>query len=145
MIAVAILTTGAFDATTVDHSTVVFEGAREVHIERKSGVAHRHEADVDGDSETDLVLHFQLRDTTLTCGSVAGTLTGKTFSGRAIKGSDTVRMVKGSHHLPAATKSEAVDINSASADDELKAINGIGGAYARKITRQAPDEQCREW
>ncbi len=93
VIAVAILTTAAFDATTVDHTTVTFEGASETHVDKKSGEARRHAEDVDGDGDTDLVLHFRLGDTGLTCASTDGTLTGSTFGGQAIEGADSVRMV----------------------------------------------------
>ena len=90
---VAILTTDDFDATTVDHTTVTFEGASETHVSKKSGEARRHELDVDGDGDTDLVLHFRLGETSLTCSSIEGTLNGETFDGHAIAGSDDVRMI----------------------------------------------------
>ena len=93
VIAVAILTTEDFDATTVDHSTVTFEGARETHIHKKSGEPRRHEEDVDSDGDTDLVFHFRVIDTGLTCESTEGTLIGETFDGQAIEGTDAVRMV----------------------------------------------------
>ncbi len=92
-ITVAILTTDDFDATTVDHTTVTFEGASETHVNEKTGVARRHEEDVDGDGDTDLVLHLRLGDTDLDCGSTDGTLTGETFDGQAIEGADAVRMI----------------------------------------------------
>lgn len=95
VIAVAILTTDDFDATTVDHTTVVFEGAGETHVDKKSGQPRRHEEDVDGDGNTDLVLHFRQGETALDCGSTEGTLAGETFSGQAIEGADAVRMVEG--------------------------------------------------
>jgi hypothetical protein len=94
VIAVAILTTEDFDATTVDHTTVTFEGASETHVDKKSGEPRRHEEDVDGDGDTDLVFHFRLGDTDLTCDSIEGTLTGETFDGQAIKGTDAVRMIE---------------------------------------------------
>ena len=92
-IAVAILTTDDFDATTVDHTTVTFEGATETHVNKKTGVARRHEEDVDGDGDTDLVLHFRLGDTGLTCDSTEGSLEGETFDGQGIEGTDAVRMI----------------------------------------------------
>ena len=92
-ITVAILTTDDFDATTVDHTTVTFQGASETHVDKKTGVARRHEEDVDGDGDTDLVLHFRLGDTDLDCGSTDGTLTGETFDGQMIEGADAVRMI----------------------------------------------------
>jgi len=92
---VAILTTDEFDATTVDHTTVTFAGASETHVDKKTGEARRHEEDVDGDGDTDLVFHFRLGDTGLTCESADGTLTGETFDGQAIDGTDAVCMVGG--------------------------------------------------
>ena len=92
VITVAILSDASFDATTVDHATVVFEGARETHMDR-GGQPQRHEEDVNGDGRVDLVLHFRLEDTSLSCGSVDGTLKGMTFGGRWIEGTDAVRMI----------------------------------------------------
>ena len=94
-ITVAILTSDDFDATTVDHATVSFEGAGETHVDKKSEAPRRHEEDVDGDGDTDLVLHFRLGETGLTCDSEEGTLTGETFDGQPIQGADAVRMVGG--------------------------------------------------
>jgi photosystem II stability/assembly factor-like uncharacterized protein len=93
LIPVAILTTDAFDATAVDHATVVFEGANESHINKKSGQPLRHEEDVDKDGDFDLLFHFRLSNTSLTCQSTQATLTGRTFDGSAITGSDSVSMV----------------------------------------------------
>jgi len=95
VIAVAILTTEDFDATTVDHTTVLFEGTSETHVDKKSGEAPRHEEDVDGDGDTDLVFHFRVGETGLTCSSTEGTLIGETFDGQAIEGTDAIRMVGG--------------------------------------------------
>ncbi|MGB3715353.1 MAG: YncE family protein [Candidatus Promineifilaceae bacterium] len=91
-IAVAILTTDDFDALSVDHTTVSFQGASEFHKAR--GKLVRHEEDVDYDGDLDLVFHFRLKDTSLSCDSVEGTLIGETYSGFAIEGMDAVRMIK---------------------------------------------------
>ena len=61
VIPVAILTTDTFDATSVDHATVTFEGASEIHIAKKTGLPQRHEEDVDKDGDIDLLFHFLLR------------------------------------------------------------------------------------
>lgn len=86
VIPVAILTTADFDATTVDQSTVTFETAspQDGHFE-----------DVDGDGDTDLMFHFALGDTNLACESAQGTLSGQTFGGETIAGTDSVDMVRG--------------------------------------------------
>jgi CSLREA domain-containing protein len=94
VISVAILTTGDFEATTVDHTTVTFAGAGETHVDKKSGEPRRHEEDADKDGDIDLVFHFRLGDTNLTCDSEEGTLTGEIVDGPAIEGTDAVRMVK---------------------------------------------------
>lgn len=93
VIPVAILSNDSFDAMDVDHTTVRFEGAGETHVDRKSGMARRHEEDVDRDGDIDLLFHFRLQDTNLTCQSKEGTLTGETFNGLEVVGTDNVRMI----------------------------------------------------
>jgi hypothetical protein len=93
VIAVAVLTTEDFDATMADHTSVTFGGAGETHVDKRTGEPRRHEEDVDGDGDIDLVFHFRLGDTDLTCDSAEGTLTGETYAGLAIEGSDAIRMV----------------------------------------------------
>jgi predicted outer membrane repeat protein len=95
IITVAILTTDAFDATIVDHRTVIFEGAGETHEDHKTSDPRRHEEDIDGDEDIDLVFHFRLGDTHLTCASPGASLWGETLSGQPILGVDWVRMVGG--------------------------------------------------
>ncbi|HCM36512.1 MAG: hypothetical protein A3J30_03640 [Candidatus Wildermuthbacteria bacterium RIFCSPLOWO2_02_FULL_47_9c] len=90
VIPVAILTTENFDATTVNHTTAVFEGAMEIHANKKTGEAQRHEEDVDKDGDTDLVFHFRQNETIFTCESTKATLTGKTFDADLFIGSDSI-------------------------------------------------------
>lgn len=66
-----------------------------VSVNANSGVPRRHVKDVDGDGDLDLVFHFRLGDTGLTCNSTEGTLTGQTFGGAAIEGTDALHMVGG--------------------------------------------------
>jgi len=93
VIAVAVLTSSSFDATTIDHTTAVFQTATETHTDKKTGDARRHEEDVDGDGDIDLVFHFRYADTDLNCYSQTGALVAMTYDGYIVKGTDTVRMV----------------------------------------------------
>jgi hypothetical protein len=88
VIPVAILTTDTFDATTVDPLSVRFgpKGAKEAH---KKG----HIEDVNHDGEPDLLLHFRTQATGIQCGQTSASLTGETFDGDPIQGSDSIKTV----------------------------------------------------
>ncbi len=88
VIPVAILTTSTFDATTIDPLSVRFgpDGATEAH-------GKGHIEDVDGDGNDDLVLHFRTQETGIACGDTSTSLTGKTFDGQQIQGSDSIQTV----------------------------------------------------
>jgi hypothetical protein len=88
VIPVAILTTDAFDATSVDPLSVQFgpNGATEAH-------GRGHIEDADGDGDDDLVLHFNTQATGIRCGETAASLTGETFDGQAIEGADAIQTV----------------------------------------------------
>lgn len=85
-VAVAVLTTDTFDALQVDPLSVEFgpAGASEFH-------GRGHAKDVDKDGDVDLLLHFDTQDTGIICGDNVATLTGETFGGQSITGSDSVR------------------------------------------------------
>jgi len=85
VIPVAILTTPAFDALSVDPLSVAFgpAGAQSV---KGTGQAE----DVGGDGDLDLVLHFRTQKTGLTSADTEACLTGETFGGDAIEGCDAV-------------------------------------------------------
>ncbi len=86
VIPVAVYSTVDFDATTIDPSTVAFgpNGAAESH-----GKAHIE--DVNGDGLDDVVLHFKTQDSGILKGDTEASLTGATFDGTAIEGSDNIK------------------------------------------------------
>ena len=88
VIAVAVLTTDAFDATTVDPSTVHFgKTGTEANPERYAL------EDIDLNGDLDLILHFQTQDTGIACGDTSAFLTGETFDDEMIEGTDYILTV----------------------------------------------------
>lgn len=87
-IPVAILTTDSFDATTVDPTTVLFGATGTETAPVQSALE-----DVDGDGDTDMILHFNIQGTGIACGDTSASLTGETFGGQMIKGSDSINTV----------------------------------------------------
>ena len=85
VIPVAILTHAEFAASSVDPSTVRF-GATGT----EAPAVHSALEDVDGDGDVDMILHFRTQDTNIQCGATMATLTGRTFGGQMIQGSDSV-------------------------------------------------------
>ena len=87
-IPVAILTTNTLDATTVDPTTVRFgrTGTEAAPVQFAL-------EDVDGDGDTDMILHFNTQDTGIVCGDTSASLTGETFGGQAIQGTDSIKTV----------------------------------------------------
>ncbi len=85
VIPVAVLGSIDFDATQVDSSTVVF-GPDEA-----SPVHDGHVENVNGDNFDDMVFHFKVSDTGIACGDPDATLTGETFGGDSITGTDAVK------------------------------------------------------
>jgi len=88
VIPVAILTTNTFDATTVNPTKVLFGATGS-----EAGPIHSSLEDVDGDGDTDLILQFNAEATGIQCGNTSASLTGKTFGGQVIHGSDSVNTV----------------------------------------------------
>jgi Tol biopolymer transport system component len=86
VIPVAILTTESFDATAVDPTTVLFGPTG-----TEAAPVHFALEDVDADVDTDMILHFNTQATGIQCGDTAATLTGETFAGRMIEGSDSIK------------------------------------------------------
>src|SRR5262249_18722740 len=71
-IPVAILTTAAFDATTVDPATVRFGGNGSEAVPLRAALE-----DVNGDGHLDLILHFSTQATEIRCGDASASLTGE--------------------------------------------------------------------
>ena len=84
VIPVAILTTGDFDATTVDGDSARFGPAGAVPV-------HWAIEDVDGDGDDDMILHFKTQDTGIAEGDTEAMLTATTTGGMDIAGVDSVR------------------------------------------------------
>lgn len=88
VIPVAILSTGSFDATTVDPATVKF-GV----LGSEASSTQTSLEDVNGDGKLDMVLHFPTQNTGIVCGTTTVALTGQTTSGQPISGTAPIRTV----------------------------------------------------
>ena len=88
VIPVAILTTGTFDAATVDPNTVRF-GVTGIEADP----VHFALDDVDGDGDIDLILHFNNQAAGIVCGDTSASITGETFAGQEIHGTDSIKTV----------------------------------------------------
>lgn len=94
VIPVAILTTPTFDASAVDVATVCFgdaEDAQQRDCTESHGIGHLK--DVDGDTDRDLVLHYETRETGIDAGDTEACLDGMPFGGPVFEGCDSVRPI----------------------------------------------------
>ncbi len=87
----AILSDSGFDATQVDPSTVTLDG-QPVRV-KNNGSIQAHVEDVNADGLDDLVLQIVDVAGTYSSGDTTGTLSGETFGGSAIVGSDSICVV----------------------------------------------------
>lgn len=85
VIAVAILTSEDLDALQVDVDTVQFgpAGTAKAH-------SQAHVKDVDYDGDMDLLFHFRTQETGIQCGDIEAALTGQTWDGTTVSGTDSV-------------------------------------------------------
>jgi uncharacterized delta-60 repeat protein len=91
VVSVAILTTDALDATTVDPASVCFGNSDDPSSRdctEKHGTGHLE--DVNGDGRTDLLLHYEVAETGIAPGDTQACLSGRTYGGVAIEGCDHV-------------------------------------------------------
>lgn len=82
---VAILTTEAFDASTVNWTAISF-GVTGM----ETTPVHAGYEDVDADGDIDLILHFNTRNTGMACGESKVYVRGSTMTGQLIGGRDEV-------------------------------------------------------
>lgn len=95
VIPVAILSSPTFDATQVDAATVELEGLA-VSVRGKSNKLMAHQEDVNGDGLVDLVVQIEDVDDWFNSGEdSSATLTGTTFDGTEIEGTDSICIVPG--------------------------------------------------
>ena len=92
VIPVAILTTDSFDASTVDPGTVTLAGA-EVAVRGKSEKTMARLEDIDGDGDDDLMLQVDTQSWAELWEGGEVILTGKTYDGEDIEGTDEVIIV----------------------------------------------------
>jgi len=94
VIPVAILSSETFDATTVDPATVSLAGAA-VKMAGKSGKYLSHIEDVNGDELMDLVCQVLTEGLVgIVVGDSVAVLTAETYDGQAIRGEDSISIVK---------------------------------------------------
>ncbi|MFQ6083824.1 MAG: hypothetical protein ACE5WD_10760 [Candidatus Aminicenantia bacterium] len=84
VIPVAVLTDAFFDANGIVIDSVVFAGANPLRGNLE---------DVDGDSDLDLILHFETQSLQLNPTDTEATLTGQLDNGTLIKGTDSIRII----------------------------------------------------
>ncbi len=117
-IPVAIFSTDDFDATTVDPATIILADAG-VKARGKKGDLMASFEDVDDDGLIDLLVHIDTQGLVLGDGDVEAQLTGETFDGLSILGTDTIRLVGKSGGLSAdAFSSEDTPLSAASSVPE---------------------------
>lgn len=86
-ISVAILTDETLDPHKINFASLVF-GPNNAPADR-----HGYAYDVDDDGDNDYVFVFNIQETGIGCGDTVAELTGETFDGSMIKGSDSIETI----------------------------------------------------
>jgi hypothetical protein len=87
-IRVAILTTGSFDAATVDATRVRFGRTGSEGTMLRSALQ-----DIDGDGDLDMSLQFNTQGTGIDCSTASASITGATLDETAIQGTASIKIV----------------------------------------------------
>lgn len=93
VVPVAILSSGMFDATTINPDTVRLAGAS-VKMVGKSGKSLAHAEDVNGDGLLDLMCDVLTEEILLEPGDSIAVLEASTSDGRKIRGEDSVKVIE---------------------------------------------------
>jgi hypothetical protein len=88
-ISVAVLSSADFDAASIDPNTVRF-GDTGTEAAPLDWVLN----DMNGDGQNDLLLHFSIPNTAITCWTTVVSVTGKTFSGQSVRGSGAIWTIR---------------------------------------------------
>ena len=90
---VAILSTAGFDATDIVPGSLRLASATMFGAAANPGGTNAHDADVNGDGRTDLLVEFRLDRLTLDPDDIIVDLWGRTRGGNALTGTDLVQIV----------------------------------------------------
>jgi len=94
VVPVAILGSDSFDVLEIDVTSLEFGpgGATPVHLDNFAVPADHYE-DVNGDGFTDLVTHYNQKETGIACDDTEAVITGTLLDGTQIEGTDSVNPI----------------------------------------------------
>jgi hypothetical protein len=97
VVPVAILGSESFDVSTIDVTSVLFGGNKNLippaHDLTDPTIYEGHLQDVNSDGFMDLVSHYSVPDAGIVCGDISAMLVGMTTSGESFQGFDTITTV----------------------------------------------------
>jgi hypothetical protein len=86
LLPVAIMGSTAYDISQVDPGSVTFEGASPVRPAKFK--------DLNGDGMPDMMFKFAIQEISIECGDTEATLSGQTWDGQDVTGTDTINTVR---------------------------------------------------